>query len=54
VLWHADKTVYQQEVARKIGGLINLLDDKEDEETKADEPSRKMQWFNAFIYIFNK
>ena len=43
MMWHADKTSYQRDVCQKVSSIMRHL-----------EPEHKVQWFDEFLYIFNK
>lgn len=45
MFWHSDKPTYQRDTAVKITQIMKGLGDSRD---------RQKQWFQAFLYIFNK
>jgi hypothetical protein len=44
VIWHSDKPLYQKACMQKIASIMGVLGSEE----------RKMEWFENFLYIFNK
>ena len=45
MFWHSDKPIYQRDTALKVTEVMKGL---------GNNRSRQRQWFEAFLYVFNK